>query len=902
MHLYALTLQAGSIQCLAHGNFSGPSHEEIVVARGNTLELLRATADAQLVSIHRASVFATVRTLAAFRLSGQSRDCVVVNSDSGRVALLRFDEKTSQFVRVHCENVGKSGCRRIVPGQYLAVDPAGRAIMTAAVEKQKLVFVMNRDAEDQLTISSPLEAHKSHSIVFDMVAADVGYDNPVFVALELSYEAADEDPSGTEAENAEKMLVVYELDLGLNNVVRKMSEVVDRSAHKLVPVPGGEAGPGGVLVCSQGKVAYRSNLGDAPDGDGEIEASIPQRVGKSAVYGSEAMIVAAAVHRQPKSFIILLQNELGDIFEAKFHSTSKASGASVKSLELEYFDTVPTARAMCITRNGLLFLAADSGDHLLFAISDGASTPAGVGSGSQQVVLRKLQNLELVYEMDSLAPCLDTLVHDLAGEMAPQIYALCGRAGRSSLKALRSGLEVTELAVTELPGHPSAVWTVKGGDGDQGYDKYIVVSFANATLVLSIGESVEEVNNSGLNTMASTVCVGLLHGSGDMCQVCAHSIRQVAADGALRHEWAAPGGKVIKCASMNGRQVIVALSGGEVVYFELDASHVLAEAGRTNLGIEASCIDVGPVPAGRVRSEFVAVGCWDQTVRIFSLHPDHLMDSLSVQGLPDRADTVCLLLMGGAMYLNIGLDNGVLVRTQVEETGNSGALFNTRTRLLGARAVRCVRVGRGDAMLALSTRPWLWYNHQNRAVVSPLSYPTLEHAATFSSEACPDGYVAVSGKTLRVFALERLGETFNTQSVRLQHTPRRAVVHPKESGAVIVIEGDQGALPLEERTKLLAEATTAPPAGSRSLRKRGRGGGNKEDESDGGVDGGGGAGGDGGGDGGDSAEGKDEDDEDEGDMDGISERRVGAPRTTEAGRWCGAVRIMNVAQWWWGTG
>jgi len=33
------------------------------------------------------------------------------------------------FVQVHQETFGKSGCRRIVPGQYLAVDPKGRAIM-----------------------------------------------------------------------------------------------------------------------------------------------------------------------------------------------------------------------------------------------------------------------------------------------------------------------------------------------------------------------------------------------------------------------------------------------------------------------------------------------------------------------------------------------------------------------------------------------------------------------------------------------------------------------------------------------------------------------------------------------------------------------------------------------------
>lgn len=33
------------------------------------------------------------------------------------------------LLQVHQETFGKSGCRRIVPGQYLAIDPKGRAIM-----------------------------------------------------------------------------------------------------------------------------------------------------------------------------------------------------------------------------------------------------------------------------------------------------------------------------------------------------------------------------------------------------------------------------------------------------------------------------------------------------------------------------------------------------------------------------------------------------------------------------------------------------------------------------------------------------------------------------------------------------------------------------------------------------
>lgn len=37
----------------------------------------------------------------------------------------------------------------------------------------------------------------------------------------------------------------------------------------------------------------------------------------------------------------------------------------------------------------------------------------------------------------------------------------CGRGPRSSIRVLRHGLEVSEMAVSELPGNPNAVWTVK---------------------------------------------------------------------------------------------------------------------------------------------------------------------------------------------------------------------------------------------------------------------------------------------------------------------------------------------------------------------------------------------------------------------------------------------------------
>lgn len=96
------------------------------------------------------------------------------------------------ILQIHQETFGKSGCRRLVPGQFLTCDPKGRACMVAAVEKQKFVYILNRDSAANLTISSPLEAHKSHNVTFSIVGMDCGFDNPIFAAIELDYADADQ--------------------------------------------------------------------------------------------------------------------------------------------------------------------------------------------------------------------------------------------------------------------------------------------------------------------------------------------------------------------------------------------------------------------------------------------------------------------------------------------------------------------------------------------------------------------------------------------------------------------------------------------------------------------------------------------------------------------------------------
>lgn len=62
-------------------------------------------------------------------------------------------------------------------------------------------------------------------------------------------------------------------------------------------------------------------------------------------------------------------------------------------------------------------------------------------------------------------------------------------------------------------------------------------------------------------------------------------------------------------------QVVIALSGGELIYFEMSAAGQLIEMHKRDMPGDVACLDLLPVPEGRQRSRFLAVGSYDNTVK-----------------------------------------------------------------------------------------------------------------------------------------------------------------------------------------------------------------------------------------------------------------------------------------------
>jgi splicing factor 3B subunit 3 len=289
------------------------------------------------------------------------------------------------------------------------------------------------------------------------------------------------------------------------------------------------------------------------------------------------LIVAAATHVQKNLFFFLCQSEFGDIYKVTLTWDEDGDDASVSDIHVKYFDTIPVCSSLCVLKTGFLFAAAEFSNHYLFqfqGIGDDDDTPV-TSSKSEEFVYfqpRAITNLALIDEMESLGPILDMKVADLAKEHTPQIYTVCGRGARSSLRILRHGLAVTEMAVSELPGNPNAVWAVKRHRSDD-FAKYIVVSFVNWTIVLSIGETVTEVTDSNILDSTPTLSMSLL-GDDSLLQIHPNGIRHIRGDNRV-NEWKTPGKKQIVQSAVNERQVVIGLTGGELVYFELDGMGAL---------------------------------------------------------------------------------------------------------------------------------------------------------------------------------------------------------------------------------------------------------------------------------------------------------------------------------------
>jgi splicing factor 3B subunit 3 len=210
---------------------------------------------------------------------------------------------------------------------------------------------------------------------------------------------------------------------------------------------------------------------------------------------------------------------------------------------------------------------------------------------------------------------------------------------------------------------------------------------------------------------------------------------------------------------------------------------------------------------------------------VLSLDPGSELENKSVQALTTAPTSLVIMSMedsssgGSSLYLHIGLNSGVYLRTVLDEV--TGELTDTRQKFLGPKAVKLfqVTVEGKTCVLGLSSRSWLGYADPltKGFSMTPLNYSELEWGWNFTSSQCEEGIVGIQGQSLRILAVDRLGDAMSQKSIPLTYTPKKLLKHPDYS-LFYTIEADNNTLPPDLRQQLLndpsivnGDANVLPP-------------------------------------------------------------------------------------------
>ena len=677
--------------------------------------------------------------------------------------------------------------------------------MLASVEKNKVVYIVNRNSEGEIVISSPHEANQWASLCFAVCALDTGWEHPVFATLEVDYNDADTDPSGEMYERREKQLVYYTVDLGLNHVVKSWSDTVDYSANMLFGVPGGQDGPSGVLVCCEDKIYYKH------DKAAGLSIQIPRRKGPTEDPNRKRQIVAGCLHlaRARHEFFFLLQTEDGDVFKLTMEMGEDAQGRRTSQpvrMRFKYYETLPVAKQMLLIRKGYLYIAAENGNSKLYHVNDLAedmsvepwnnfsSEEDEEADGEQMdgVVAptyfqpRGLQFTSLAVDIPSLQPLMRTKVDNLTGEDAPQIYGIQGTGNSSVFKTVRHGLQIQEIVSNSVGNIPfDNLWSLKHRSSDP-FHSYLLLSssYGDKTIVLSIGDEVETAEDTAFLTNRATITAQQM-GDATLVQVHARGVHSILESGAI-NEWPTPSHRTIVAASGNERQLLLGLSSSELAFFFMGDDGVLNQLEEMpEMSGKVTALSVGQTPRGQQQAKYAVVGCDDSTIRVLSIDLDSPLEPRSVQALsavPTSIEVVEMLDPASnttVNYVHIGLASGLYLRAIIDEV--TGELGEVRTKFLGARPTRLfpVQVEQQEAVMACSSRPWLGYNHPQSSLytLTPLVTESLEAARPFVSEHLR-GLCAIQGNSLLIFGIPSIEGRLSQSSVSLRYTPRAMARNP----------------------------------------------------------------------------------------------------------------------------
>ncbi|ORY94945.1 mono-functional DNA-alkylating methyl methanesulfonate N-term-domain-containing protein [Syncephalastrum racemosum] len=455
----------------------------------------------------------------------------------------------------------------------------------------------------------------------------------------------------------------------------------------------------------------------------------------------------------------------------------------VETLHLIDLGQVSLPTCLAFLDNDVVFVGSDKGDSQLVHIG---STGGNI--------------LEIIEEFPNLGPITDFCVVDLDKQGQGQLVTCSGAGRSSSLRIIRNGVGLNELAAIEISG-VKMIWALRPSF-DSRYDDLLVFSFFNQTRLLHLRE--HEMSQlpsySGFELDRRTLVTGNVV-QNRVLQVTDHSVRlmECGIQGKLLDEWTATAD--ITVASMNPTQCVLSLGHGQLVVLQIENDH-LVQVGQARLDHEVSCIDISPTDTSNLlASQVAAIGTWHDGVRLVALPS---LQTLAAEPLAGYAmpRSILMALFEGISYLLVALGDGQFYNFRLD--ARQGTLSDKKRSFLGKMPIALGKFTSNGTthVFAASDKPSVIHSRNQKLIYSNVNLKDIRCVSSFNSRSFPDAVALTTKDGLIIGQMEEIQKLHITKIPSLD-TPRR-ILYQESSKTFGVVTTKLSAGPYE-----LASTTTS---------------------------------------------------------------------------------------------
>eukprot|EP01135_Chromosphaera_perkinsii_P006121 Nk52_evm1s407 gene=Nk52_evmTU1s407 len=717
------------------GNFTAPDCQNLILGKCTRIEIHVCTPEG-LKPFLDVGVYGRIAIMELYRPKGYAQDVLFVSTERYRFCVLAYEPSTGEIVTKAAGDLQDRIGRPIDNGHIGVIDPDCRMFGLHLYDGLFKVIPINVNGLLTEAFNIRLEELQVLDIKFLYGCAKP--------TIALLYQDTKDC----------RHVRTYEVNLG----EKEFSEGpwsqsnVETAAGMLIPVP---MPHGGVLIVGEQTITY--HRGGKNFKSISIKATEMKCFGRIDDNGSRFLLG----DHNGKLYVVMLESK------SKSGSGSALSGGNSVDLKLEELGETSIPSCLAYLDNGVVFVGSMFGDSQLIRLNGEKDK-----SGSY---------LEYIDTFTNLGPIVDFCVVDFENQGQGQIVTCSGAFKDGSLRIIRNGIGINELASIEMGGI-KGVWSLKENQNSV-YDTMLVISFVMDTKILAMvdGELQEAIIEGFAADEQTLYCGNVVHNQ--LVQVTASSIRLIDSQSkTFVSDWKPEGGMRISVTSCNESQILVAAGGNKLHYFEIEAG-TLKEVSKVEMPYEIACVNISAFSTScssgdSEKSDVCAVGLWsDISVRLLEL-PGLKQVQEEIIGGEIIPRSVLFANFEGIDYLLVSLGDGSLFSFVFDKKTNT--LSEKKNMSLGTQAIvlRNFNSNSGTHVFACCDRPTVIYSSNQKLLYSNVNMKEVGHMCSFNPEAEPNSLAVASEDCLTIGSIDEI-QKLHIRTVPLGELPRRIAHQPE---------------------------------------------------------------------------------------------------------------------------